>query len=357
MKKFIASLFVALILPIFMISLVHGQKTNNITIALARNTITPAEENYTYAVPKALGYFAKDNLSVNILSTDGSTAAIQALVSGSADIAYASSANIAAAIDKGVKIKAFAGLTVEWPYYIGVKKDSEIKSIMDLKGKRVGVISLASASYSDLLANLRAVGLNETDVVVVPVGAGARAAAALKSNQVDAIDSYSDSFVIMEQNDVALNYLPRPEIMDKLFSVTMVTRQDIIDQHPEKLIAFTKAAYKGIIYTKLYPESALKLSLKEFPQLAGSNDIHSLEAINTGKAIMSALSYTIPKNNDDVQSWGQWLNISNERWDAILNFAYDAGLTRRKLNVNEIWDGRLMNKIYDFDVNHITELK
>ena len=135
-----------------------------LTLALARSAITPGEETFTYAVPKQMGWFKREGINVSLLKTNGSTAALQAVASGSADIAYASSVNIAAAIDKGVPVKAFAGITVQWPYFIGVPPGSPIRKIADLKGKRIGVISLASASYADLKANLKIAGLREADV-------------------------------------------------------------------------------------------------------------------------------------------------------------------------------------------------
>lgn len=326
-----------------------GADEHKLVIALARNTITPAEENYTYAVPKQLGYFTEEGLDVSILPTDGSTAALQALASGSADIAYASSANIAAAIDKGVKLKAFAGLTLEWPYYIGVPKGSAIKTLADLKGKRIGVISLASASYSDLVANLKLAGINPEEVTLVPVGAGARAAAALKAHHIDAIDSYTDSFTIMAQNGVEVDYLPRPQQMDKLFSVTMVTSQKLLDNEPQILAAFARAAYKGIIYTKLFPDSALHYSFKEFPQLLGASNPSGVEAQDTKQAMAIALSYSIPRGENDPAKWGEWMNLPKDRWKAVLDFAYSSGLTTKKLSVDQVWDARLMSDIYQFD--------
>jgi ABC-type nitrate/sulfonate/bicarbonate transport system substrate-binding protein len=66
-----------------------------LTLALARSAITPGEETFTYAVPKQLGWFKRQGLSVSLLKANGSTAALQAVASGSADVAYASSLNIA----------------------------------------------------------------------------------------------------------------------------------------------------------------------------------------------------------------------------------------------------------------------
>ncbi|MEN3931693.1 ABC transporter substrate-binding protein [Microvirga sp. W0021] len=335
-------------------STVHAEE-GHLRLALARNTITAAEETFTYAVPKQLGYFSQEGLEVSILQTSGSTAALQALVSGSADVAYASSASIAAAIDKGAQLRAFAGITVQWPYFIGVPPGSPIKKISDLKGKKVGVISLASASYADLQANLKIAGLSEEDVSIVPVGAGARAAAALKSGQVDAIDSYSDSFTVMKQNGIELTLLPRPAEMNKLFSVTMVTSIKKLQEEPEQLAAFARAAYKGIIYTYRFPESALQLSFKEFPELSGSADIQSKDAQNTAEAMKIALADSIPATDVMPEKWGHWLDIPASRWDALLQFAFDTKQTEKKLDVGSIWDNRLMPEIYSFDTKAIVE--
>lgn len=324
-----------------------------LTLALARSAITPGEETFTYAVPKQMGWFKREGLNVSLLKANGSTAALQAVASGSADVAYASSLNIAAAVDKGVPVKAFAGLTVQWPYFIGVPPGSPIKKIADLKGKRVGVISLASASYADLKANLKLAGLSENDVTVVPVGAGARAAAALKADQVDAIDSYSDSFTVMKQNGVNLTLLQRPAQLDKLFSVTMVTSAALLKSKPDELARFARAAYQGIVYTRLNPEAALKLSFKEFPELAGSADPNSTEARNTLEAMKIALGDSIPGGNSLPAAWGNWLDIDTSRWEALLAFAHDTGQTDKRLNPAQVWDGSLMKSIFAFDRNKL----
>lgn len=343
-RAFVLALCMGLGLPI---SAQAQEKT--LTLALARSAITPGEELFTYAVPKQMGWFKKESLNVNLIKTNGSTAALQAVASGSADVAYASSLNIAAAVDKGVPIKAFAGLTVQWPYFIGVPPGSAIKKITDLKGKRVGVISLASASYADLRANLKIAGLKDADVTVVPVGAGARAAAALKAGEVDAIDSYSDSFTVMKQNGVDLTLLPRPAALDKLFSVTMVTSAATLKAQPEMLARFARAAYQGIIYTRLHPEAALKLSFSEFPELAGSNNPNGPEAKNTLEAMKIALGDSIPAGTSDPKTWGDWLHLDVSRWEALLAFAHDTGQTDKLLTPAQVWDGSLMKSIFAFD--------
>ena len=353
-SKPIALAFV-LIAAVFSATNAPAQPLEQLTIALARNTISPAEEIFTIAVPKHLGYFQAENLNISIIKTNGSMAALQAVASGNADIGYASSTTIAAAIEQGMPLVAFAGITVKWPYHIAVPEGSPIQTIAQLRGKRIGVISLASASYADLKANLRLAGLTEDDVTIIPVGAGIQAAMALRNRQVDAIDTYSDAFIQMRQNGIALTLLPRPEAMEQLFSVTMVTRASALQQHPDKLTRFARAAYQGIIYTQLYPDSALAWGFKEFPELAGSDDPAGQDALNTKETMLTALGDSIPADHSDPHTWGQWLNIGPERWQALLDFAYETGQTQTHMNATQVWNGSLMDNIYNFDSSLIQE--
>ena len=192
-------------------------------------------------------------------------------------------------------------------------------------------------------------GLSEADVTVVPVGAGARAAAALKADQVDAIDSYSDSFTVMKQNGVDLTLLPRPAQMGKLFSVTMVSSVATLKSNPDALARFARAAYQGIIYTRLHPEAALKLGFAEFPELAGSADPAGKDAKNTLEAMKIALDDSIPAGGSDPKTWGNWLDIDTSRWEALLAFAHDTGQTDKRLTPAQVWDGSLMKAIFNFD--------
>ena len=326
-----------------------------VSLVLARNLITPAEEIFAYAVPKQLGYFDQEGIAPIILKANGSTAAIQLVASGHAQIGFASSSSLAAAIEKGVPVKAFAGLTIRWPYDTAVLQGFDIKQFSDLKGKRIGVISLASASYADLKANLHYAGMTEQDVKIIPVGAGVQAAVALQNKHVDAIVSYSDSFALMRQKGIELELLPRSEEMENLFSVTMFTSQDMLNNQPDILARFARAAYKGIIYTHLYPDDALLMSFKEFPELSGSKDPQGIDAQNTKEIMLVALADSIPANQPDPAIWGEWLNISTERWQALLDFSHQTGLIDNPMKAEQVWDASLMNQIFDFDPQQISK--
>ncbi|MGL4668805.1 MAG: ABC transporter substrate-binding protein [Saezia sp.] len=342
---------------LLLFSTVTAFAQTKVSLVLARNIITPAEEVFAFAVPKQLGYFKSEGIEPVILKANGSTAAIQLVASGHAQIGFASSSSLAAAIEKGIPVKAFAGLTIRWPYDTAVLEGSNIQQVSDLKGKRIGVISLASASYADLKANLHYAKMTEQDVKIIPVGAGVQAAIALQNNHVDAIVSYSDSFTLMRQKGMSLRLLPRAKEMEELFSVTMFTSQEMLKNQPDLLVSFARSAYKGIIYTHLYPDEALLLAFKEFPELSGSKEPQGQEAMATKEIMLVALGDSIPKLADQAHPalWGQWLNISHERWQALLNFSHQTGLTDTQMKPEQIWDGSLIKKIYNFDPAQISK--
>lgn len=329
----------------------------SLTVASARANITPSEEVYAYSVPKKLGFFDDEGLDVELVTADGSTAAIQTLASGSADIAFASSVSILAAIEQGLPIKAFAAANLHWPYFIGVPADSDIKTPADLKGKKVGVISLASASDADLRANLALTGVSEDDVDIIPVGSGTSAATALENGEIDAIDTFGDSYNLMENSGLSITQLDRPQEIEKLFSVTMVTTDDMLEENPEALVGYARSSYKGIVYSQTNKKEALQLGFDEFPVLAGADDPDGPEAKTSFESFEMALSEWLPDDPaKDPNEWGDWVDVPDERWQAVLDFAVDTDQISKELTLDEVRDYSLTDEYLNFDRTEIADL-
>jgi NitT/TauT family transport system substrate-binding protein len=336
----------------------QGRGSTTLTVAYAEKTASAAEETFAYCVPKALGLFSKHQLSVNMTYNDGSTAAIQSVASGSADLGFASAASIAAAVDKGVPIKAIAGATTFWPYRLATEPGSPVTSIADLKGRKIGVISLGSASYADLVAELKSAKLSIDDVHVVAVGADTSAAQALHSGQVDAIDTYRDAYTFLEAQGQRFAYLPTPESTKDLFSLTYFASDKAIASRRQALIAFIQSSYQGLIWSYTYPSKALQLLYQDFPKLPGANDPTGSEAKITAIQMQAAIDGWVPQTGQkDATQWGAWEKLPDSRWRSLLAWAKDTGQVQGTLAVHDVWDGSLMAEIYDFDAAHTVALK
>ena len=129
-------------------------------------------------VATSLGYYAKEGIEVQPIIVDPNVS-VSTLIGGSAEISYADSTQLLLALEKGAKLVAVGLSTDRQPYKLMAAPG--IKTIADLKGKKVGAASAIDIYTYVLKEILRKGGLDpEKDVEwVVGGGQNQRLAAAI----------------------------------------------------------------------------------------------------------------------------------------------------------------------------------
>lgn len=148
-----------------------------------------------------LGYFRAEGLDVQLMDFTGPGPAVQALLSGSADVlscGYEHSISLQA---RNHYVQAFVmqGRTPQAALGVSTRSVPFFQSMADLKGKRIGVPSLeplGSLLPGFLLARA---GVKATDVSFVEVGTTPSALAALRAGQIDAISHTDPVLTMLEQ--------------------------------------------------------------------------------------------------------------------------------------------------------------
>ncbi len=147
-----------------------------------------------YAYGGVLGQYIKNKAGINVtvVSTDGSKANIQGIAAGNYQLGTVQSDVMAYAWDgtrafeKEGKVEAFrvvAGLYAEAVQLVTMDKD--IKSVADLKGKKVSIGAPGSGVYFNAMDALTAAGLTEKDIEP-QYQSFADSADALKDGKIDA---------------------------------------------------------------------------------------------------------------------------------------------------------------------------
>jgi len=153
-----------------------------------------------YPIAGAISRMTSDSRDLNFLvaveSTAGSIANVQLLKSGEADFALLQN-DVAYYAFNGITLEAFAGKPVKsmsgvfsvYPEIVHVvaRKSADVRSVRDLKGKRVVLGAPGSGAEQNALQVLKAHGIRETDLRTMQSIARTTALDQLKAGAVDAV--------------------------------------------------------------------------------------------------------------------------------------------------------------------------
>jgi ABC-type nitrate/sulfonate/bicarbonate transport system substrate-binding protein len=185
------------------------------------------------------GFFKKHGIDVKILDFTGGSKMTQAMVAGSIDIGDGAGTEIAH-IAKGAPMMAVCENTTTLPFIsIGVPYDSPLKSIKELKGKKVGVST--PGSLTDWLAKEleQKEGWGPDALTRVAIGnAPTASTAAFRDHLLDADIGGTSTFLAMEEKKVGRVLAPVTSYEGPVASGTLFASNRLIESNPEALRAF-----------------------------------------------------------------------------------------------------------------------
>jgi NitT/TauT family transport system substrate-binding protein len=234
-----------------------------VTIALGTQVI-----NVTYpwlTLPIALGYWRDEGYDVKLVTVAGSLQGIQQMVAGGVEFAQVNSTGlIQANTDSNVPVRGLMGTgVIDWG--VGVMQDGPIKSVADLKGKKIGIFSLGTGGMPLLKGYLRANGLNpDTDVQIIATGAGAPALEALKSDRVQALMFWASALAGFQNTGTRMRVL-HDASWRAMPDFTFATMQKTIDSDPAMVEAISRGAAKATLYAMTNPDCTRRIHWKAFP--------------------------------------------------------------------------------------------
>ena len=217
------------------------------------------------SLPQALGYWKEEGLDVTVTSVEGSAAGMQQLAAGNLQVVSLGPEEIVIGREKGVKIKGFYVQARETIYRLVVPADSALQKVADLRGKTLGVPSLASGSVPFAKALMASVGVDpEKDVKILAVGVGAPGRLALQQKTVDCLALWDTLQASIENSGMPLRRLDLPMVHEML-GQTLATRDDQVTENAAMLVGFARGVAKATVFGLANPEAAIRIHWKLYP--------------------------------------------------------------------------------------------
>src|SRR3972149_4980261 len=217
-----------------------SQKLRKIHVAIP--AVSPAST--TFMVAKERGYYRDESLEAELIVMPAATA-MQALIGGNVEFATVGGAGLPPVL-RGAPVR-FLFTTFNRPMFWLYSKP-DIRSIKDLRGKKVGVSSLGSGPDSLLRDLLKRHGMEGgRDVVIMPMGAGIARFVALRAGSVEgAMLSIPSNFMAEEAGFRELGSFIKKDLVELPGGI--VVGEGLLDSAPVRVEKFVRASLKGLLY-------------------------------------------------------------------------------------------------------------
>jgi NitT/TauT family transport system substrate-binding protein len=206
------------------------------------------------------GFFKDEGLDVKIEVYDGSEKIFHDLRAGTHQIAIASIESVIAEAYKGGTLRIVAGIAKRPPHFIIAQP--EIKTLADLKGKTIGVVSMHEGTTFFVADIAKAGGFALGDVKVEAVGGSPTRARLLKERKIDmGLQPYPLSYEAEAQGFTNLGAMAKL-VPDYQF-VSVMVDESWASKNRRVLAGFLKALRRGTEYMFAHPDESAELGAKE----------------------------------------------------------------------------------------------
>lgn len=312
-----------------------AQKTTDQTFFM---TFVPNIQFASVYVALEKGYFAEAGINITLEHGDENVG-VDLIAAGERQFGLISGEEVIKARANGRPVV----YVYEWfqKYPVGIVAPEGIESVNDLAGRKVGIPGRFGASYNGLIALLAANDMEETDILLEPIGfnapdvfcvGGVEASVVYINNEPLAIEGRIQQNAC---NDIpAITVFPVADAAD-LVSNGLITNEDTLTNNPELVGAVVEAFDKGLRDAINNPAEAYLLSANYVENLPLDDALRTvLEAAAATQADFLAAG---PEREAIIQSRADLLATLSESFDdaALLQFHI-------LLNTIDLWDAEAL---------------
>jgi ABC-type nitrate/sulfonate/bicarbonate transport system substrate-binding protein len=209
------------------------------------------------------GYYTDENLDVQFNFGDPQTNPIKMVAVGADNIGLIGSPEtLLIARSKGIPVKAIATFHRNSDFFVIItKKESNITTLHDLKGKKVGFFY--GHSSTDIIRHL----LRKHDITVEEVNVG-QDYSQFVADKLDAQFAFRTlAPITLSDKGIELNVISPADYGVNTHGLTLFALEHTIEENPELIKKFLRATFKGTKFVLGNPDDALKSVLTREPEL------------------------------------------------------------------------------------------
>ncbi|TME25528.1 MAG: ABC transporter substrate-binding protein [Chloroflexi bacterium] len=238
------------------------------------------------------GIFAKNGLTVDLQSINGGAQGMAALLSSGVEIVGVGGAEALSATASGGKVTATAVLTPVFPYFLMAAP--EIKTVQDLKGKKIGISNPGGSSDIATRKALKAIGLDpDKDVTLIALSSHAQRTAALFAGSIQAaVDDPPNTAELIDKGFHSVYDLAGQKLATA--QTAIVVQSAFLTSKKEAMQRFIDSIVEANAWMKKNKAQTVTIMKKYFNAAAGAKGYEEAVDFYAGEAL-AALPYPKPE--------------------------------------------------------------
>jgi NitT/TauT family transport system substrate-binding protein len=227
-----------------------------------------------FGVALAKGYFKDEGINVTglISSAGGGTSLRNMLAGGGVPYGEVNPGVVVSAILAGADLRIISDNVLTVAEFVwAVKPDSPIKTIKDLKGKKIGYTNPRSTSQALAMMLLTTAGYKPDDAELVKTGGFGEGIAALESGQIDVAPITEPLWSKVKNKYRAV--VVANDVLPPLDNVVGVATVEMMEKRGDFIKAVIRARRKAVKFMKEHPDEAADIVAKQYnlePEVARS---------------------------------------------------------------------------------------
>jgi NitT/TauT family transport system substrate-binding protein len=227
------------------------------------------------------GFFAAENIDVEIRRGTGAADSLAKVATGGADFGYTDIANLM--MTPGIGVKAIMSIDREVPHAVLTRADTGIKSFADLPGHTLGTAPTASSNlYFPLV--LQEAKVDASKITVVNVDPSALGPMLL-TKRVDGVIMWTTNIPRLkpeaEKAGISLVALPFDIVDSTMYGSVLTASEKTLKAQSDLTRRFLSALRKAFLFTRDHPEETAAFVKSVNPQQNLEYELAGLKESNT----------------------------------------------------------------------------
>jgi len=279
-------------------------------------------------VAKVKGYFEEEGLDVDIIQP-GESSADQLVASNTAQFGISYQEGVTFARASGVPLVSLAAVIQHNTSGFGWLKNKGMESPKDFEGKKYGGWG-SEVEEAMVKQIVKDAGGDPNKVQILTTGTSDFLQAS-ETGQIDFAWIFEGWDLINVRNKgVEINYISLRELSDVFdyYTPVIVTNENNINNNPELVEKFMRAAQKGYQFAIENPDEAAECLLQLAPEL-------------DRELVVKSQQYLAEKYQDDAPYWGMQ---KKEVWERYMNWLLENGFIESPVNVEKAFTNDFLKK-------------